>query len=211
MKSKQVSHPILRLDVLEPDGSHETDNRVFCRKQGRSVRVEECVPCAFCDVIIEGARPSVDCTIPDAPLSPAEDPTGERTEIGVLLKGDTLVIAQSASLGAALRIMRAEDRRSVAIVDDKHVLVGLVRETGFLGHAPPGEEEELQAAMSTPVAVHESTPVRTALRLLAASHLREITVVSEEGIPLGVFRDVDGLHWIAEARDAAHEDEGNDE
>ena len=56
------------------------------------------------------------------------------------------------------------------------------------------------ASMSTAVAIHERTPVRVALKLLAASHLREATVVSDHGVPIGVFRDVDGLRWLAAAR-----------
>jgi len=53
--------------------------------------------------------------------------------------------------------------------------------------------------MSTAIAVHERTPVRVALRMLAAHHLREATVISDEGTPIGLFRDVDGLRWISAA------------
>lgn len=55
-------------------------------------------------------------------------------------------------------------------------------------------------AMPSPLALHESTPVRRALRLLASAHLREAAVVDDGGHPLGVFRDVDGLRYLTRAR-----------
>jgi CBS domain-containing protein len=147
----------------------------------------------------------VDCSVPQECLDAEADPTGEHTEIGALLRAGTMVIAQSATVGAAVRLMNSKDLRSVAIVDEHDVLVGVVRESGFLGRSR-ASESALQLAMSTPLAVHEQTPVRLALRMLAANHLREITVVAEDGTPIGVFRDVDGLHWIAVARGAIPED-----
>ena len=54
--------------------------------------------------------------------------------------------------------------------------------------------------MMSVIAIDERTPVRAALRLLAARHLREATVISREGVPIGVFTDVDGLRWVARAR-----------
>ena len=57
--------------------------------------------------------------------------------------------------------------------------------------------------MSSPIAIDERTPMRTALKLLVANHLREATVISKERVPIGVFRDVDGLRWIAAARRSA--------
>jgi CBS-domain-containing membrane protein len=97
-------------------------------------------------------------------------------------------------------MLTEEDRRSVAIVDARNVLIGLVHESGFMGRMGPVRMGTVTASMSTAVAVHERTPVRVALKLLAASHLREATVVSDQGVPIGVFRDIDGLGWLAAAR-----------
>lgn len=151
-------------------------------------------------------RATVDCTIPATPLSPADDVRGERTEVGTLLCLGTVVVSHSASIASALGILRSEDRRSVAIVDATNVLVGLVHETGFMSYRACGREEAVSVAMSTALALDERTPVRTALRLLAANHLREATVVTDEGVPLGVFRDVDGLRWISAAQRAGKAD-----
>jgi hypothetical protein len=69
---------------------------------------------------------------------------------------------------------------------------------GRLGPETAGAS--VACAMSSAMGIHEAMPVRTALRLLASSHLREATVIGNDGTPLGIFRDVDGLHAIAAAR-----------
>lgn len=209
MSSSRVSHPILRLEVLAEDGMRSSDHRVFCRLQRSSVRVDECCECVHCDAVTDGVTPSVDCSIPVRPLEPGDDPRGESIEVGVLLCQGTVVLAESAATGRALRLLREQDRRSIAIVDSTNVLVGLVHEAGFMGRMGPVRMGSVSASMSTAVAVHERTPVRVALKLLAASHLREATVVSDEGVPIGVFRDVDGLRWLAGARQAATHDPGD--
>ncbi len=204
MTSTLVRHPILRLQVITEDGTRHDDHRVFCRLQHRSVRVDDCVQCHHFDAVTDGAGATVDCSIPEIPSMPSDDPTGEWTEIGVILCTGTVVVAQSAAVDSALRVLRTEERRSVPIVDENHVLVGMIHETGFMGRRSlRGLDGAISAAMSTAIAVHERTPVRVALRLLAANHLREATVVSADGIPIGVFRDVDGLHWIGLARGTA--------
>lgn len=207
MTSSRVSHPILHLDVLEADGTRTRDHRVYCRLQRASIRVDACCECVHCDAITDGAAPSVDCTIPIRPLSPGDDPKGENIEVGTLLCQGTVVLAESTPTGRALKMLREEDRRSIAIVDAGNVLIGVVHEAGFMGRMGPVRAGTVTASMSSAVAVHERTPVRVALKLLAASHLREATVVSDEGVPIGVFRDVDGLRWLAGARQAAA-DEG---
>lgn len=203
MTSARAVHPILHLEVLSADGTSQDEHRVFCRLRHRSVRVDDCCECPHCDSITGGASPAVNCTIPAAPTTPENDPGGERLEVGALLCTGTVVIAQSASVDSALRVLRTESRRAVAIVDEHHVLVGLVHETGFMGRRELARESTLGGIMSTAVAVNEHTPVRTALRLLAKNHLREATVVADDGVPIGVFRDIDGLRWIGLGRAVA--------
>lgn len=203
----RVSHPILRLHVLSRDGTRSATERVFCRYRRASVAVEECARCRSCDAIRRGTAPSVDCTISVAPDRLSPDPSGERTEVGTLLSRGATVIDASASVRDAFRLLHEDDRRSVAVVDDDLQLVGIIHEMAMVRlprdrsvASTPSEDADVTAAMSSAMAIHEVTPVRTALRLLASSHLREATVVSNEGKPLGVFRDVDGLRWIARAR-----------
>ena len=199
-------YPILRLEVLGADGTRANEHVVFCRLQHQSVRVEECCRCVRCDAITDDEEPVVECTIPVAPCDHTTDPEGERTEVGSLLCHGTVVVAESVPLRRALDVLRHDHRHSVAIVDARHVMVGLVHDSGF-PHLRRGTELEVKATMSSVVAIDERTPVRTALRLLAVNHLREATVVSRRGVPIGVFRDVDGLHWIGTARHGNAPDE----
>lgn len=202
MTSSQFKHPILRLDVLDADGVARHEHRVFCRLQRSSVPVDECCSCLHCDEITDGPVPTVDCTMPIARDDPAKDPTGESTEIGTLLCCGTVVVAATSPMTQAFSVLHAEGRRSIPIVDGHHVLVGMLHETGFLGRRLLGKDAAISSAMSSAIALHERTPVRTALKFLAANHLREATVVSDDGRPIGIFRDIDGLHWISVARDS---------
>ncbi len=151
------------------------------------------------------------------------DPTGERLEIGALLSAGVTVVDQTASASYALRVLRCDDRRSIGVVDGERCLVGLVHETTLVrvarvaGSLPTMEvAEDKTRGPPTPMALHEATPVRVALRVLASRHLREAIVVCSAGQPLGVFRDVDALRWLAQARhghldSAAREEEEKEE
>ncbi len=203
MTTSQFKHPILRLEVLAPNGETRSEYRVFCRLQRESVRVDACCSCVHCDAITEGQTATVDCTMPMAADDPAKDPIGETTEIGTLLCQGTLVVADSTPVAKAFAALHAGDRRCIPIVDHKSALVGILHETGVVAWRAAGRHATASAVMSTAVALHERTPVRAALKILATNHLREATVVSDDGIPIGVFRDIDGLHWIRVARDSA--------
>jgi CBS domain-containing protein len=205
-RSRQVSHPILRLEVVGEGGAAQGSHRVFCRLRRQSVPLEVCTACFHSDAIKPGPTPTVECTVTLAPDQVTPDPRGDRTEVGALLSGGTVVVDQSASLREALRLMQASGRRSIAVVDDEQVLVGLVHETTLLDRAArpgsalasrlPPADGDATSMMSSALVVHEATPVRAALRLLASAHLREATVVTPDGRPIGVFRDVDGLQWL---------------
>lgn len=194
----RVAHPILHLEVLRPDGSREEQRRVFCRQQRRSVDAGTCHGCVHCGLVTGGPDPAIVCSIPRTREELTSDPTGERTEVGAVLRRSVVAIDPAAPIGDALAALRGEDRRSIAVVDGARALVGVVHEMAFLSPRDPAQD--VAGAMSSALALHESTPVRRALRLLASAHLREATVVDGEGVPLGVFRDIDGLRWLAAAR-----------
>lgn len=204
----RMSHPILRLEVVGPDGVRTSDHRVFCRYQRRSVAVGTCCACRHCDEVAALPSPSVHCTVALAETELAPDPLGVRTAVGVVLDKGTIVIAPGTTVREALSLLRAEDRRSVAVVDGRHTIVGVVHEATFVpsaGAAPRERpDDRVVRIMSGSLAIHERIPVRKALEFLAAAHLREATVIDDHGVPLGVFRDVDGLRWLVEARDGEY-------
>ncbi len=199
MTSLRIKHPILRLDVVGADGTLVSEHVVFCQQQRQTVHVEECCACVHCDAIAEGEPPTVDCSTAAPPAALPPDRDGESTAVASMLCRGTVVVAQSVSLVRALALVHDDDRRSLAIVDDAHVMVGVVHD-GAAGRSRRPHAASVGAAMTAVIAIDERTPVRVALRLLAASHLREATVISGGGVPIGVFTDVDGLRWIARAR-----------
>jgi len=87
-------------------------------------------------------------------------------------------------------------------------LVGVLHDVTLTerGKRPEHAKDAVTTVMSHAIAIHEATPVRRALLFLASAHLREAAVVDAEGVPLGVFRDVDGLRWIARARSGEIDD-----
>lgn len=202
-----MKHPILHLEVLAADGTQASDDVVFCRRQRQSVRVERCALCVHADAILDGAAPAVECMVP-ASRHAAEDPAGEHTEVGTLLRRGTLVVSESVPLAKALEVLRSHGRRSLAIVDAQHVMVGVLHEAASMSRLRSDHQGEVSAAMTSVLAIDECTPVRAALKLLAASHLREATVVSKRGVPIGLFRDVDGMAWLVAARDGEEPPEG---
>jgi CBS domain-containing protein len=118
----------------------------------------------------------------------------------MLLCTGATAVQSSASLGDVFQVLHNDDRRAVAVVDGDRRLVGMVHEMALVGRPARGDASH---AMSTAIAIHEATPIRVALYLLASCHLREATVVSPDGQPIGVFRDVDGLRWLVRAGAAA--------
>lgn len=194
----RVAHPILRLEVLRPDGTRAAEQRVFCRYQRRSIDADACHGCEHCDFVTAEPRAAIVCSIPTTRDQLTADASGETTEVGAVLQRSVAAVDPATPIGAALSVLRAEDRRSIAVVDGARSLVGVVHEVTFL--QPRDPTDQVAGVMSSALALHESTPLRRALRLLASAHLREATVVDGDGVPLGVFRDVDGLRWLAAAR-----------
>jgi hypothetical protein len=50
--------------------------------------------------------------------------------------------------------------------------------------------------MSSARSVHESTPLRHALGLMATRRDRQIVVVDAEGLPVGTLCDVEAMHIL---------------
>jgi CBS domain-containing protein len=202
--TRRLSHPILRLDIVGPNGTRQSEYRVFCKYQQRSVPIGTCCACAHCDAIVSSPEPVVECIVPFEGTEPLFDPRGERTAVGGVLARGASVLDPSVTVREALALLRAENRRSVAVVDKKRSIIGVVHEATFVpkpGVRREPADESIMRIMSGSIVIDESLSVRKALEVLAASHLREATVVTEDGVPLGLFRDIDGLRWLVDARD----------
>lgn len=202
-RTRRISHPILHLEIVGEGGVRLGEPRVFCKYQRRAIDVETCRSCMHCDAVTEGPEASVDCTVPERPGDVVVDPDGEETDVGAILSRGAVVLEPDTSVATTLALMHDEDRRSLAVVAEDGAVVGVIHEAAFIRRDAPAPEpshhEPVLHAMSSPLAIHARMPVRAALRLLAAAHLREAAVVDEHGVPLGLFRDVDGLRFIGRA------------
>lgn len=195
-RRKHVSHRILRLDVLGPDGHKQSAFRVFCRERGAPVPVETCRECRHCERVDEAPAPAVSCLVSAARADLADDPLGLVTPVAEVLTAQTYALERETTLADAIAHLREEDRRSVVVVDADRAIIGVIHE----GHRAGRRELPVETVMSSRLSLHLATPVRRALELMAAAHLREIVVVDDERVPLGTFRDVDGLLWLAHRR-----------
>jgi len=213
-------HPVLVREVVRRDGSRAPALRVFCSRRAASVPLETCEACPSCvdiapdedgvGTLVRCQPPHAIATIPrtDRPRG-MDDPPGEATLVGSILRGGTLCVASDAEVPAlrALSVERA--LLGLFIVDNDGRLVGLVRDVNLLRAVQPTPDagplaaleardvNRADAVMSTATSVWEDISVRRAIRCMASAHLREIPVVTREGQLVGVLRDIDGLRWIA--------------
>ena len=185
-------HPILHLEIVDAEGRRlSCAHRVFCALRLRSVALRECCACARCDAIVDGEPPAVECA-----LTPEAEGAGEALVLHVLDRG-VLAIASGSTALQARRLLVEPGRRELPVVDASSHVVGVVRDVDIESHLV------VAPATASPLVIRESLTVRNALRTLAAAHLREATVVDHDGVPIGVFRDLDGLHMLAHRADAA--------
>ncbi len=212
----RVEHPILRLHVLAPDGTTTTDHRVFCRMQQVAVSAGACTQCLRCEAIVGSPEPTVQCALPasaaagsvsESATGPATFPSsadhdGSATSVGSMLHGSLLALEPGTTVGDARRTLREEHRRSIAVVNAAHHVIGVVHESTLASARGRAADPRLPVdhVMASTLVIEDITPIRRALELLAAAHLREATVVDAEGVPLGTFRDVEGLDWITAHR-----------
>lgn len=129
--TSRVSHPILHLEVVDREGVRKAEPRVFCRLRRESIDVEFCRSCVRSYAVREGTDPSVDCNVVPPAGALDADPLGLRTEVGTLLRSGSVVVGASASVAEALRLLRAHNLRSVAVVGGDHMLVGVLHDVAL--------------------------------------------------------------------------------
>lgn len=192
----RVSHPILRLEVLHADGTRRSAHRVFCKHQHRVIPIGVCCGCVHCASIDTEPVPAVHCVVEAKTEAPPSDPLGHRTPVGAVLHVSAYAVMPDTSVRDTFATLRGQDRRSLPVVDAGDNLLGIVDEM----RCREVFGKTAASVMSSKLSLDALTPVRRALELMAAAHLREITVLDGEGRPLGMLRDVDALRWLAEAR-----------
>ena len=115
----------------------------------------------------------------------------------------TLAVREDVPLCKATALLVERGLSHLLIVDRDGQLLGQLRDLDLLDASTDLDapsDRPVHQVMSSALSVQECTSVHDALVLLARSHLREIPVVTPSGRLLGIFRDLDGLHALAQKR-----------
>jgi CBS domain-containing protein len=211
-----AERPILVRDVVRADGSHALGLRVFCPRQSASLPVDVCRACPSCVEIAEGSDGDVVRCAPRArPAAPRVEggtSPSDGVAIGVLLRGPILAVDGDLPLRRLASLFVERRVPYVFVVGPDATVLGVARERDLVrAISPESIEGALRAQrpmrtveiMSGASAVTESTPLRRALLQMAVAHVRQVPIVTPEGVLLGVLSDVDGLRLLAARMRAA--------
>ena len=117
---------------------------------------------------------------------------------------DPLTVAPGTSLQACLDLIRATGTAdSVFVVDAGGKLLGVLTERDIFGRlTAPGanlDQPVEQMMVDHPNTLHLDQPIRKAIELMQTGRFRNVPLVDEDGILIGVVRPVDVLKYLAEA------------
>ncbi len=216
----RVTRPILTRRVLRSDGTQAVGLQVFCGRTGASMSLDACRRCAAFletsgDPVLSAA--SIRCLPPEAARASETEHTASRgggLTVGSLLQEGPWCVRDDVSAPALLARFRERKEASLLVVDSRFRLVGVVLElalarmgsgaplrpqAGYPGRRGLRRFRDAVAAdvMTSAIAVAEHAKPADALRRMARVHLRSISVVTDDGVPLGVLWDVAMLRAYA--------------
>ncbi len=136
------------------------------------------------------------------------DPT-HRT-VGELMHADPIVVAATARLAEAARLLDEHHIHGLPVVDDEGAVVGVLsqtdlvraRATDHLWASWPGLQ--VRHLMTAPaLTCRADTPVQEAIGLMELNRVHRLIVVDEAGRrPVGIFSTTDVVHQLVGATDA---------
>jgi CBS domain-containing protein len=205
-----------RLKFLR-DGSMDTTELVFCETDGASVPLSRCASCPFSGNVardFRGPSATVECcrfTLPMARSATEPPPSGERLRgagavevaatlpVGLSVVRTFVCVAHDAPLSVAMRALAMESSAyGVAVVDEGDHFVGMLGRAGAaLALLHSEGDRAADHARTEWCSVHESDSLGDAFTAMTAKHAREVTVLSDEGVLVGVLRDIDALRFVA--------------
>jgi CBS-domain-containing membrane protein len=208
-----AKRPVLVRRILRRDGTENVGFSVYCTEDGHALDLDACRACAVCDGVFaadDGAA-EVRCrprsTPPEAP--------------GGLMRGAITCVEEDVTSAQITPLFLERGVETVLVVDADGHLMGTIR-SGDLARAAsaphiPGLDPELalvalretsarfaelraDALMSTAVRIDDGDDLERAVRKLARAHARELVIISRDGEPVGVVRDVDIVRAVARLR-----------
>lgn len=208
-----AKHPVLVRRVLRRDGSESVGFHVYCTERSHALDLDACRECAVCDGIVaaDDGTAEVRCR---PRTSPPEAP-------GDLMREAITCVEEDVPSSQITPLFLERGIETVLVVDARGRLMGTIR-SGDLARAAsaphiPGLDPELAlvalrettarfaelragALMSTAVRIDDADDLERAVRKLARAHARELVIISRDGEPVGVVRDVDIVRAVARLR-----------
>jgi CBS domain-containing protein len=121
-----------------------------------------------------------------------------------LHRGDPLTVAPGTSLQACLDLIRATGTAdSVFVTDPSGRLLGVLTERDIFGRLTAADvdlgQPVEQMMVDHPNTLHLDQPVRRAIELMQTGKFRNVPLVDDDNVLVGVVRPVDVLKYLAEA------------
>ena len=125
-------------------------------------------------------------------------------KLNVLTRRDPLTVRPGTSLKACLDIIRDTGvADSVFVTDDAGHLKGVLTERDIFGRLVGPDVNLAQPVdvcmIDHPNTLHLDEPIRRAIELMQTGRFRNVPLIDDEGILVGVVRPVDVLKYLAEA------------
>lgn len=174
-----------RMFKVHADGHRSTSMSVHCPLKG----ARDLAACGTCDRLVrELPKLSlVECRLEDGkPLGVA----------GELISPELTVLDCEVAATTALAVLDAAGVSSAPVVDDNHVLVGVVT-SAALARLVHDHDAEVEDAMVTPrVVVNQRTSVRELARVMDEHECDRVPIVGDGARLLGVVTAVEVVRWF---------------
>jgi CBS domain-containing protein len=203
--------------MLAADGTISSYSTVFCPRQMRTVRVNECVDCEeYIGLSFDREERSglLHCYESSAP-TPRQSlrrflQAGERegfvrklhqradsTPVSRIMSLNVQCVTEDVSLSALASCLLDGGYSGVPVIDEEGKPMGVVSKTDLLRHGvtPKGRVKDIMTSMS--FTLHEDQSVSKASALMAYEGIHRLPVVDAAGKVVGLLSSLDILHWLA--------------
>ncbi|NOQ84084.1 MAG: CBS domain-containing protein [Myxococcales bacterium] len=203
--------------TLAADGTTSSFSTVYCPRQMRTVRVNECVDCVeYIGLSFDREEQSglLHCYESSAP-TPRRSlrrvlAAGERegfvrklheradcTPVSRIMSLNVQCVAEDVSLPALASCLLDGGYSGAPVVDHEGTPVGVVSKTDLLRHGvtPEGRVRDIMTSVS--FTLHEDQSLSKASALMAYEGIHRLPVVDAAGKVVGLLSSLDILHWLA--------------
>jgi len=203
--------------TLAADGTTSSFSTLYCPRQMRTVRVNECIDCEeYIGLSFDREERSglLHCYESSAP-TPRQSlrrvlAAGERegfvrklheradcTPVSRVMSLNVQCVTEDVSLPALASCLLDGGYSGAPVVDDAGTPLGVVSTTDLLRHGvtPKGRVRDIMTSVS--FTLHEDQALSKASALMAYEGIHRLPVVDAAGKVVGLLSSLDILHWLA--------------